>query len=312
MTALYVERYLNFGLTREELQGGKPIIGIAQTGTDLAPCNRHHLELAQRVQDGIRDAGGMPLEFPVHPIQETGKRPDRGARPQPGLSGPGRGPARLSDRRRGADHRLRQDHAGLPDGARRPSTSRRSCCPAGRCWTAGGKGELAGSGTVVWEARRTLAAGEIDYEEFMEMVRRLGAVGRPLQHDGHRPSMNSLAEALGMSLPGCAAIPAPYRERGQMAYETGQRIVEMVREDLRPSEIMTRAAFENAIVVRLGDRRLDQLPAAHHRHRPAHGRRARRSRTGSGSATTSRCWSTAAGRAIIWARLSTAPAACPR
>lgn len=247
MTALYLEKYVNFGLTREELQSGRPIIGIAQTGSDLAPCNRHHLDLAKRVADGIRDAGGIPLEFPVHPIQETGKRPtamlDRNLQ-------------YLS---------LVEVLWGYPIDGVVLTTGCDKTTPALLMGAAtvdipaivlsGGpmlngyyQGGLAGSGTILWHARQLWAKGEIGYEEFQEMaVASAPSIGH-CNTMGTASSMNAMAEALGMSLPGCAAIPAPYRERGQMAYATGKRIVGMVHEDLRPSRILTRAAFENAIV----------------------------------------------------------------
>ena len=248
MTALYLERYLNFGLTRGELQSGRPIIGIAQTGSDLAPCNRHHLELASRVRDGIRDAGGVPIEFPVHPIQETGKRPtamlDRNLQ-------------YLS---------LVEVLYGYPIDGVVLTTGCDKTTPALLMGAAtvdipaivlsGGpmlngwyKGERAGSGMVVWHARQLLAKGEIDIEQFMEMTCASAPSVGHCNTMGTASSMNAMAEALGMSLTGCAAIPAPYRERGQMAYATGRRIVEMVWEDLKPSRILTRKAFENAIMV---------------------------------------------------------------
>ena len=248
MTALYVERYLNFGLTREEIQGNRPIIGIAQTGSDLAPCNRHHLFLAERVKEGIRDAGGVPIEFPVHPIQETGKRPTAAI---------DRNLAYLS---------LVEVLHGYPLDGVVLTTGCDKTTPAMLMGAAtvdlpaivlsGGpmldgrwQGKLAGSGTVVWESRRLLGAGEIDYEEFMERVCSSAPSVGHCNTMGTASTMNALAEALGMSLPGCAAIPAPYKERAQMAYRTGRRAVELVREDLRPSAIMTRAAFLNAIRV---------------------------------------------------------------
>jgi len=248
MTALYLERYLNFGLTLDELRNsGKPIIGIAQTGSDLSPCNRHHLELASRVRDGIRDAGGIPLEFPVHPIQETGKRPT--AALDRNLSYLG----------------LVEVLYGYPIDGVVLTTGCDKTTPAMLMGAAtvdlpaivlsGGPmlngyyaGGLAGSGTVVWHARQELAAGRIDYEEFLAMVASSAPSPGHCNTMGTALSMNAMAEALGMSLPGCAAIPGPYRERAQMAYATGRRIVGMVAEDLRPSKIMTRAAFENAIV----------------------------------------------------------------
>jgi dihydroxy-acid dehydratase len=248
MTALYVERYLNFGLTREELQGGKPIIGIAQTGSDLSPCNRHHLQLASRVRDGIRDAGGVPLEFPLHPIQETGKRPTAALDRNLAYLG-------LVE----VLHGYPLDGVVLTTGCDKTTPA----CLMGAATVnipaivlSGGPmldgwwdGKLAGSGVVLWNARKKLAEGLIDYDEFMDVVTASAPSAGHCNTMGTATSMNCLAEAVGMSLPGCAAIPAPYRERPQMAYETGRRIVGMVRENLRPSDIMTREAFENAIVV---------------------------------------------------------------
>jgi dihydroxy-acid dehydratase len=248
MTALYLERYLNFGLTRGELQSGRPIIGIAQTGSDLSPCNRHHLALAERTRAGIRDAGGIPLEFPCHPIQETGKRPTAAL---------DRNLAYLS---------LVEVLYGYPLDGVVLTTGCDKTTPALLMGAAtvnipaivlsGGpmldghyKGRLAGSGTSIWEARQRLAAGEIGYEEFMQIAAASAPSVGHCNTMGTALSMNSLAEALGMSLPGCASIPAPYRERGQMAYETGRRIVQMVHEDLTPRKVMTKPAFENAIMV---------------------------------------------------------------
>ena len=248
MTALYLERYLNYGLTREELQSGKPIIAIAQTGSDLSPCNRHHIELAKRVRDGIIAAGGVCIEVPVHPIQETGKRPTASL---------DRNLAYLS---------LVESLYGYPlDGVvltigcdkTTPALLMAAATvniPAialsvGPMLNGWWKGERAGSGTVIWKARELVAAGEITDAEFMEIAAASAPSVGYCNTMGTATTMNSLAEALGMQLPGSAAIPAPYRERGQMAYKTGLRIVEMVEEDLRPSDIMTRAAFENAIVI---------------------------------------------------------------
>ncbi|WP_170594942.1 IlvD/Edd family dehydratase [Ruegeria arenilitoris] len=248
MTALYLERYLNYGLTRAELQSGKPIIGIAQTGSDLSPCNRHHLELSKRVRDGIIAAGGTCIEIPVHPIQETGKRPTASL---------DRNLAYLS---------LVESLFGYPiDGVvlnigcdkTTPALLMAAATvniPAialsvGPMLNGWWKGERAGSGTVIWKAREDLAAGEIDTDEFMEIAAASAPSVGYCNTMGTATTMNSLAEALGMQLPGSAAIPAPYRERGQISYETGKRIVEMVWEDLRPSDVMTRAAFENAIVI---------------------------------------------------------------
>jgi dihydroxy-acid dehydratase len=247
MTALYTERYLNYGLTAEELQGGAPIIGIAQTGSDIAPCNRHHLDLARRVKDGIRAAGGIPLEFPIHPIQETGKRPTAAL---------DRNLAYLSLVE--VLHGYPIDGVVLTIGCDKTTPA----CLMGAATVnipaialSGGpmldgwwKGKLSGSGTIVWEGRKLFAEGKISYEEFMKMVSSSAPSVGHCNTMGTASSMNSLAETLGMSLPGCAMIPAPYRERGQMAYETGRRIVAMVHENLRPSDIMTKQAFENAVV----------------------------------------------------------------
>ncbi len=246
MTALYIERMLNYGLTRGELQSGKPVIGIAQTGSDIAPCNRHHIELAVRTKAGIRDAGGIPLEFPIHPIQETGKRPTAAL---------DRNLAYLSLVE--VLHGYPLDGVVLTTGCDKTTPA----CLMGAATMnipaivlSGGpmldghhKGQLTGSGTIVWAARKQLAQGLIDYNGFMDLVASSAPSVGHCNTMGTALSMNSLAEALGMSLPGCASIPAPYRERGQMAYETGRRIVAMVAENLRPSDIMTRAAFENAI-----------------------------------------------------------------
>ena len=247
MTALYFERYLNFGLTKGELMSGRPIIGIAQSGSDLSPCNRHHLQLAERVRDGIRDAGGVALEFPTHPIQETGKRPT--AALDRNLSYLG----------------LVEVLFGYPLDGVVLTTGCDKTTPAAIMAAAtvnipaivlsGGpmlngwwKGERAGSGTIKWAMSRKLAAGEIDYKEYIDAVAASAPSIGHCSTMGTASTMNALAEALGLSLPGCAAIPAPYRERGQMAYETGRRAVEIVLADLKPSDILTRAAFENAIV----------------------------------------------------------------
>jgi dihydroxy-acid dehydratase len=248
MTALYLERYLNYGLTREELQSGKPIIGIAQTGSDLSPCNRPLVELAKRTREGIREAGGIAIEFPVHPIQETGKRPTAAL---------DRNLAYLG---------LVEVLYGYPIDGVVLTTGCDKTTPA--CIMAaatvdipaivltGGpmlngwyEGKRAGSGTVVWKARELLAEGKIDYDTFMAMAAASAPSAGFCNTMGTATTMNSLAEALGLSLPGCAAIPAPHRERAQMAYETGKRAVELVHEDLKPSDILTREAFENAIAV---------------------------------------------------------------
>jgi len=248
MTALYLERYLNFGLSMEELRSGKPIIGIAQTGSDLSPCNRHHLVLADRVREGIREAGGIVLEFPVHPIQETGKRPTAGL---------DRNLAYLS---------LVEVLYGYPiDGVVLTigcDKTTPACLMAaatvnipaialsvGPMLNGWHKGERTGSGTIVWKARELLATGAIDEDGFIKLVASSAPSTGYCNTMGTATTMNSLAEALGMQLPGSAAIPAPYRDRQEIAYHTGKRIVAMVAEDLKPSDILTREAFLNAIVV---------------------------------------------------------------
>jgi dihydroxy-acid dehydratase len=248
MTALYLERYLNYGLTRDELQSGKPIIGIAQTGSDLSPCNRHHIELAKRVREGIREAGGICLEFPVHPIQETGKRPGPALDRNLAYMG-------LVDLLYGYPI----DGVVLTIGCDKTTPA---CLMAaatlnipsiafsvGPMLNGWHNGERTGSGTIIWKAREMMARGELDYPGFVDLVASSTPSVGYCNTMGTASTMNSLAEALGMQLPGSASIPAPYRERGQMAYETGKRIVEMVHEDLRPSKIMTKDAFHNAIVV---------------------------------------------------------------
>ena len=248
MTALYLERYLNYGLTRAELMSGKPLIGIAQTGSDLSPCNRHHIELAKRVREGIVSMGGIPFEFPCHPIQETGKRPTAAL---------DRNLAYLSLVEVLYGYPL--DGVVLTIGCDKTTPALLMAAatvniPAialsvGPMLNGWHHGKRTGSGTIVWESRQRLSAGEIGYDEFMDIVASSAPSTGYCNTMGTATTMNSLAEALGMQLPGSAAIPAPYRERGQMAYETGKRIVEMVHEDLKPSDIMTRKAFENAIVV---------------------------------------------------------------
>ena len=248
MTALYLERYLNYGLTREELQGDKPIIAIAQTGSDLSPCNRHHIELSKRVRDGVIAAGGTVIEIPVHPIQETGKRPTA-----------------MLDRNL-AYLSLVETLYGYPiDGVvlnigcdkTTPALLMAAASvniPAialsvGPMLNGWFRGQRTGSGTIVWKARELHAKGEIDDDGFMDLVASSAPSTGYCNTMGTATTMNSIAEALGMQLPGSAAIPAPYRERGQMAYMTGKRIVDMVHEDLKPSDIMTKEAFENAIVL---------------------------------------------------------------
>jgi dihydroxy-acid dehydratase len=248
MTALYLERYLNYGLSIEELQSDRPIIGIAQTGSDLSPCNRHHLVLASRLRDGIREAGGIPIEFPMHPIQETGKRPTAGL---------DRNLAYLG---------LVETLFGYPiDGVVLTigcDKTTPACLMAaatvnipaialsvGPMLNGHYKGERTGSGTIVWKARQMLAAGEIDYKGFVALVASSAPSTGYCNTMGTATTMNSLTEALGMSLPGNAAIPAPYRDRQESAYYTGRQIVEMVQADRKPSDVLTRAAFLNAIRV---------------------------------------------------------------
>ncbi|WP_066726055.1 IlvD/Edd family dehydratase [Sphingomonas pituitosa] len=248
MTALYLERYLNYGLSLEELRSGKPIIGIAQTGSDLSPCNRHHLVLAERIREGIREAGGIAIEFPVHPIQETGKRPTAGL---------DRNLAYLG---------LVELLYGYPIDGVVLTTGCDKTTPAclmaaatvnipaialsvGPMLNGWHRGERTGSGTIVWKARELLAAGEIDDDGFIRLVSSSAPSTGYCNTMGTATTMNSLAEALGMMLPGSAAIPAPYRDRQEAAYRTGKRIVDMVHEDLKPSDILTREAFLNAIVV---------------------------------------------------------------
>lgn len=248
MTALYIERYMNWGISRGELQSGKPIIGIAQSGSDLSPCNRHHIELAKRVREGIREAGGIAFEFPVHPIQETGKRPSA-----------------TLDRNLcylGLVELLYGyfiDGVVLTTGCDKTTPAQLMAAatvdiPAivlsgGPMLSGWFRGKRTGSGTIVWEARRLLAAGEINHEQYIELIASSAPSAGHCNTMGTASTMNALAEAIGMSLPGGAAIPAPHRERAENAYLTGKRIVEMVWEDLRPSKIMTKAAFENMIAV---------------------------------------------------------------
>ena len=248
MTALYLERYLNFGLTMEELRSGRPIIGIAQTGSDLSPCNRHHLVLAERIREGIREMGGIALEFPVHPIQETGKRPTAGLDRNLAYLG-------LVE----ALYGYPIDGVVLTTGCDKTTPAllmaaatvnipaiALSVGPMLNGWF---KGQRTGSGTIVWHARQLLAAGKIDDEGFIKLVASSAPSTGYCNTMGTATTMNSLAEALGMMLPGSAAIPAPYRDRQEAAYRTGKRIVEMVAEDLKPSDILTLDAFHNAIVV---------------------------------------------------------------
>ena len=253
MTALYLERYLNFGLSLEELRSGRPIIGIAQTGSDLSPCNRHHLVLAERVREGIREAGGIALEFPVHPIQETGKRPTAGL---------DRNLAYLGLVEALFGYPL--DGVVLTTGCDKTTPAllmaaatvnlpaiALSVGPMLNGWHASNKhgGERTGSGTIVWKGRELLAKGEIDHEGFIKLVASSAPSTGYCNTMGTATTMNSLAEALGMMLPGSAAIPAPYRDRQECAYHTGKRIVAMVHEDLKPSDILTKDAFHNAIAV---------------------------------------------------------------
>jgi len=248
MAGVYLERYLNYGMSREELQSAKPIIGIAQTGSDLSPCNRHHLDLAKRVREGIREAGGIAFEFPVHPIQETGRRPTAALDRNLAYLG-------LVE----VLHGYPIDGVVLMTGCDKTTPA---CLMAAATVNipaivlSGGpmlngwhKGERTGSGAIKWKARELYAAGELNEEQYIDLIATAAPSIGHCNTMGTASTMNGLAEALGMSLPGCAAIPAPYRERPQIAYETGKRIVGMVQEDLKPSDILTREAFENAIVV---------------------------------------------------------------
>ncbi len=248
MTALYIERYMNWGLTREELQSGRPVIGIAQTGSDLTPCNRHHLQLADRAREGIREMGALAFEFPVHPIQETGRRPTAALDRNLAYLG-------LVE----VLHGYPLDGVVLTTGCDKTTPA---CLMAAATVNipaivlSGGpmlngwfNGERTGSGTIIWKAREMVAAGELDEAGFVELVASSAPSPGHCNTMGTASTMNSLAEALGMSLPGSAAIPAPHRDRARNAYLTGRRIVEMVHEDLKPSDILTREAFENAIVV---------------------------------------------------------------
>ncbi len=248
MTALYLERTMNYGLSFAELQSGRPIIGLAQSGSDISPCNRHHIVLAERVREGVRDAGGVVLEFPIHPIQETCKRPTAAL---------DRNLQYLS---------LVEMLYGYPIDGVVLTTGCDKTTPAqimaaatvdipaialnsGPMLNGWHKGERTGSGTIVWKAREMMAAGEIDYKGFLELVASSAPSTGHCNTMGTASTMNALAEAMGMTLPGAAAIPAPYRDRQEMAYMTGRRIVEMVHENLKPSDILTREAFENTIVV---------------------------------------------------------------
>ena len=248
MTALYLERTMNFGLSLDELQSGRPMIGIAQSGSDIAPCNRHHLVLAQRMREGIRDAGGVAFEFPLHPIQETCKRPTA-----------------MLDRNLQYLSLVEVLYGYPIDGVilttgcdkTTPAQIMAACTVdipaialnAGPMLNGWHEGERTGSGTIVWKARELLAAGKIDNRQFIELVASSAPSTGHCNTMGTASTMNSLAEALGLMLPGTAAIPAPYRDRQEAAYLTGRRIVEMVRENLKPSDILTRNAFENCIAV---------------------------------------------------------------
>lgn len=248
MTALYLERFMNYGITPDELRSGKPIIGIAQSGSDLTPCNRIHLELAKRVRDGIRDAGGIPMEFPLHPIFENCRRPTAALDRNLAYLG-------LVE----ILHGYPIDAVVLTTGCDKTTPAQimaASTVDIPAIVLSGGpmldgwfEGELVGSGAAIWKGRRRLAAGEIDEKKFIDIATASAPSSGHCNTMGTASTMNAVAEALGMSLTGCSAIPAPYRERGQMAYETGKRIVGMAFEDLRPSKILTRDAFLDAIVV---------------------------------------------------------------
>ena len=248
MTALYLERYMNFGLSQDELQSGKPIIGIAQTGSDLSPCNRHHLVLAERVREGIRESGGIVLEFPVHPIQETGKRPTAGL--DRNLAYLGLVEVLFGYPLDGVVLTIGCDKT-TPACLMAAATVNipaiaLSVGPMLNGWY---NGERTGSGTIVWRARELLAAGKIDYQGFIKLVASSAPSTGYCNTMGTATTMNSLTEALGMSLPGSAAIPAPHRDRQECAYRTGKQIVEMIEQDRKPSDILTREAFINAIRV---------------------------------------------------------------
>jgi dihydroxy-acid dehydratase len=248
MTALYLERYMNFGLTLGELQSGRPIVGIAQTGSDLSPCNRHHLVLATRVREGIRDAGGIPIEFPVHPIQETGKRPTAGL--DRNLAYLGLVEVLYGYPIDGAVLTIGCDKT-TPACLMAAATVDIPCIAlsVGPMMSAWADGKRIGSGTVVWKARERLAAGEIDRAQFIKLVASAAPSAGYCNTMGTATTMNSLTEVLGMSLPASAAIPAPHRDRQENAYETGRRIVEMIQADRKPSDILTRNSFINAIRV---------------------------------------------------------------
>jgi len=248
MTALYLERFMNYGITAEELRSGRPIIGIAQSGSDINPCNRIHLELAKRVREGIRDAGGIPMEFPVHPTFENCRRPTAAIDRNLAYLG-------LVE----ILHGYPIDAVVLMTGCDKSTPSQLMAAatmdlPAivlsgGPMLDGWFEGELVGSGAAIWKGRRMLAAGQINEEKFLQIATASAPSSGHCNTMGTASTMNAIAEALGMSLTGCSAIPAPYRERGQMAYETGRRIVGMAYEDLRPSQVMTRDAFLDAIVV---------------------------------------------------------------
>ena len=248
MTALYLERFMNYGITPDELRSGRPIIGIAQSGSDISPCNRIHLQLASRVRDGIRDAGGIPMEFPLHPVFENCRRPTAALDRNLAYLG-------LVE----ILHGYPIDAVVLTTGCDKTTPAQimaASTVDIPAIVLSGGPmldgwldGELVGSGAAIWKGRRQLAAGEINEEKFLQLAAASAPSAGHCNTMGTASTMNALAEALGLSLTGCAAIPAPYRERGQVAYETGRRIVAMAYADLRPSAILTRDAFLDAIVV---------------------------------------------------------------
>jgi dihydroxyacid dehydratase/phosphogluconate dehydratase len=261
MAALYLERFMNYGITPDELRGGKPIIGIAQSGSDIAPCNRIHLETVKRAREGILAAGGVPMEFPLHPIFENCRRPTAALDRNLAYLG-------LVEILNGYPI----DAVILTTGCDKTTPSSlmaASTVDIPAIVLSGGpmldgwhEGELVGSGTVIWRSRRKMAAGEIDEEEFLQRAMDSAPSSGHCNTMGTASTMNSIAEGLGMSLPGCAMIPAPYRERGQMAYETGKRIVEMAYEDLRPSKILTPRELPQCDQAADRDRRIDQRPAA--------------------------------------------------
>ena len=310
MTALYLERYMNYGLTREELSRGKPIIGIAQSGSDLSPCNRHHLVLAERVREGIREAGGIAFEFPVHPIQETGKRPTASLDRNLAYLG-------LVEILYGYP----LDGVVLTTGCDKTTPSQLMAAatvdiPAivlsgGPMLNGWFRGERTGSGTIVWKARQMYAAGEISYEQFVDLVASSAPSLGHCNTMGTASTMNSLAEALGMSLPGCAAPPAPHKERAQHRLRHRQAHRRHGVGGPAPLQDHDARSVRERDRRQFGDRRLDQRAHPFQRHRQAHRRRARQRRLGEDRLRRAAAGRPAAGRRATSARSITAPAACP-